>query len=154
MTADDFSNLVALSQVTPGPIAINAATYVGYRAAGIAGGIVATVAVSLPSFILIITALAFINHFRSNRILKSLFAGIVPATVGLMASAFLFMMHTALLRPTAAGASLTNLIDHVEWLGVAIFAISLILIKLRRIGAIEITLIGGALAAIAKLIIG
>ena len=56
---DDFSNLVALSQVTPGPIAINAATFVGFKTAGTLGAIVATTAVCLPSFLLITLVLHF-----------------------------------------------------------------------------------------------
>ena len=54
MTASEFSDLVALSQVTPGPIAVNAATYVGFNGAGIPGALAATLGVALPSFILIL----------------------------------------------------------------------------------------------------
>ena len=57
MSAHEFSNLVALSQVTPGPIAVNAATYVGFNYAGIPGAAVATLGVCVPSFILVLIVL-------------------------------------------------------------------------------------------------
>ena len=53
MSESEFSNLVAIAQVTPGPIAVNAATYVGYNTAGFAGALVATFGVALPSFVLV-----------------------------------------------------------------------------------------------------
>ena len=60
MTASEFSDLVALSQVTPGPIAVNAATYVGFNGAGIPGALAATLGVALPSFILILIVVQFL----------------------------------------------------------------------------------------------
>ena len=68
VTPEDFSNLVALSQVTPGPIAINAATYVGYKAAGLGGAAMATFAVSLPSFLLIVLVMASVHDIRKKEI--------------------------------------------------------------------------------------
>lgn len=97
MEAEEFSNLVAIAQVTPGPIAVNAATYVGYNSAGFLGAIIATLGVAMPSFILVILACYFINRFKESIIIKSAFIGIRPATVGLLASAVIFMGQTAIL---------------------------------------------------------
>lgn len=150
LTAADFSNLVALSQVTPGPIAINAATYVGFRSAGLIGSVIATTAVALPSLLLIMIALAFINHFRNNVCVQSVLKGIKPATVGLMASAFGFMAMTALVVDTEAGMLdiIAHPVDNIDFIALAIFVVIFLLIKLTRLGAITLTIVGGALGVV------
>lgn len=150
LTAADFSNLVALSQVTPGPIAINAATYVGFRSAGLIGSVIATSAVALPSLLLIMIALAFINHFRNNVYVQSVLKGIKPATVGLMASAFGFMAMTALVVDTEAGMLdiIAHPVDNIDFIALAIFVVIFLLIKLTRLGAITLTIVGGALGVV------
>lgn len=67
MSSQEFSNLVALSQVTPGPMAVNAATYVGFNYAGIPGAMVATLGVCLPAFILMIIVFKFIQRFNDSK---------------------------------------------------------------------------------------
>ena len=90
ITEQQFTEIVALSQVTPGPIGINSATYIGYTATGsILGAIVATLAVSLPSFILVMLISIAFSRFRQNRWVEAAFVGIRPASVGLIASAAL-----------------------------------------------------------------
>lgn len=150
LSADDFSNLVALSQVTPGPIAINAATFVGMKVAGILGAIVATTAVSMPSFILIMLAIAFINKFKNNRNVQYILQGIKPATVGLMASAFIFMATTALWRDSdyINWLNIDSITDHFDIVGVAIFCLTYLLLKVTKLGAIKLTLLGGALGVL------
>lgn len=95
MAPSEFSNLVAISQVTPGPLAVNAATYVGYNCAGLPGALIATLGVALPSFILVIITCYFINKFKESRAIEGAFAGIRPVTVGLLASAVVFMGQSA-----------------------------------------------------------
>lgn len=148
MSAEEFGNLVALSQVTPGPIAINAATYVGYNVAGLSGAIVATIAVSLPSFILCMLVLTFLDKFKDNVIVASLLAGIRPATVGLMASAFLFMLQTAIFPAYDTSKSLITNMSDMDLVGLAIFVITFGVILLRKFGAITLTLAGGVLGVI------
>lgn len=86
-----FDNLVAIAQATPGPISVNAATYVGYNAAGVSGALVATMGVALPSFILVSLSYYFIRTFKDSRIVDGVFYGIRPVTVGLVASAAVFI---------------------------------------------------------------
>lgn len=148
MSAGEFANLVALSQVTPGPIAINAATYVGFNVAGLPGAVLATVAVSLPSFLLCLAVLMFIEHFKTNAVVASVLAGIRPATVGLMAGAFLFMAQTAVLPSYDKALPLVVNVAGVDWVAVAIFVVVFALILTRRFGAITLTLGGGALGLV------
>ncbi|MGN0733559.1 MAG: chromate transporter [Emergencia sp.] len=91
ISSDEFSNLVGISQVTPGPIAVNAATYVGFCTAGYGGAIAATMGVAVPSFILVTLACYFINKFKESTVIKGAFVGIRPVTVGLIAAAVIYM---------------------------------------------------------------
>lgn len=91
MTAEEFSRLVAISQVTPGPVAINAATYVGYQTAGVIGATIATVGVVLPSLILVLIVVAFFKRFQESQNLTAVLTGIRPVTIGLLGSAVVFL---------------------------------------------------------------
>jgi len=112
MSADEFSNLVAISQVTPGPMAVNAATYVGFNCAGYGGALAATIGVAMPSFILVSLACYFINKFKESRLLDSAFAGIRPVTAGLIASAVIFMGQSAFaqLNPVPVAIAISTVI--------------------------------------------
>ena len=96
MSGEDFSKLVALSQVTPGPIAINAATYVGYQYAGIPGAIAATIGVILPSVLLVLLVSHFLTKFKESRALTGILEGIRPAALGLLASAVIFLARESI----------------------------------------------------------
>jgi len=95
LDAEEFADLVSISQMTPGPIGINAATYVGYRTAGIPGSICATLGVFLPSFVLIMVIAAFFEKSSENRMVKALLSGIRPATIGLIFIAVLFFVQVS-----------------------------------------------------------
>lgn len=95
MSADEFSNLVAISQVTPGPMAVNAATYVGFNCAGYAGALAATFGVALPFFLLVTLACYFISRFKESQVIEGAFSGIRPVTVGLIGAAVIFMGQSA-----------------------------------------------------------
>ena len=107
MSADEFSNLVAISQVTPGPIAVNAATYVGYNCAGYTGALAATLGVALPSFLLVTLVFFFVHKFKESRLVKGAFGGIRPVTVGLIAAAVVFMRQSAFASFNLVSAAIT-----------------------------------------------
>ena len=96
MSASEFAKVVAISQATPGPIAVNAATYVGLKFAGFPGATAATVGVALPSFVLWLLTGKFIHRYRKSKGLQAVFDGIRPATAGLLAAAFVFVAETSL----------------------------------------------------------
>lgn len=94
LTTQEFTDIVAISQSTPGPIGINSATYVGYTATGNAwGAALATFAVVLPSFILMLTISRFFLKYQKNPAVEAVFSGLRPAVVGLLASAALVLMN-------------------------------------------------------------
>lgn len=94
LSAQEFTDIVAISQMTPGPIGINAATYVGYTATdgSIFGSIVATFAVVFPSFILMLLISKFFLRYSTHPMVEAVFKGLRPAVVGLLAAAALILM--------------------------------------------------------------
>ncbi|WP_430612615.1 chromate transporter [Flavobacterium sp. JP2137] len=103
MTNQEFVDLVAISQTTPGPIGINSATYSGYKALEnlgyhpgicVLGAVLATLAICLPSFVLILFISYYFLRFKSNRYFSFALAGIRPLSVALIAMAALSLMNT------------------------------------------------------------
>lgn len=116
LTNGEFSDIVAISQMTPGPIALNSATYIGYEVAGVWGSIVATVAVCLPALTLMMLITRFFLKLHDNIYVKSVVAGMKPVVVGMIMSAALLLI----LPHSAEGRSF---IDGWSW---AIFVVVLI----------------------------
>lgn len=92
----DVANMLAVSESTPGPIGINMATYAGFNAGGLLGGIVATFSLVLPSLIVIILVAKILDKFSKNMFVKSSFGMIRPAVTGLIATAVWGIFQTAL----------------------------------------------------------
>ena len=97
LTNSEFSDIVAISQMTPGPIAINSATYIGYEVAGIWGSVVATVAVCLPALTIMMLITRFFLRLRDNRYVQGVVMGMRPVVVGMIAAAALLLIfpHSA-----------------------------------------------------------
>ena len=93
LTTSEFTDIVAISQMTPGPIGINAATFVGYTASGnVWGAAIATIALCLPSFILMLIICKLFSLFRANPYFDAAFKALRPIVVGLIASAALILI--------------------------------------------------------------
>ena len=92
----DVASMLAVSESTPGPIGINMATYAGFNAGGLLGGIVATFSLVLPSLIIIVLIAKLLENFSKNMFVKSSFAMIRPAVTGLIATAVWGIFNTAL----------------------------------------------------------
>lgn len=94
ISSQEFTDIVAISQMTPGPIGINAATYIGFTSTGsVWGSFIATFAVVLPSFILMLAISKFFLKYQKHPVVESVFGGLRPAVVGLLASAALVLMN-------------------------------------------------------------
>ena len=103
ITLQEFTDIVAISQMTPGPIGINSATYIGYTAilnagysppVSILGSCLTTAAVCLPSFFLVLSISMAFSKFKHNKYVEAAFVGLRPATVGLIAAAALLLMNS------------------------------------------------------------
>ena len=92
LTNGEFSDIIAISQMTPGPIALNSATYIGYEVAGILGSMVATTAVCIPALTLMILLTRFFLKLHNNRYVQSVVLAMRPVVVGMIMSAALLLI--------------------------------------------------------------
>jgi chromate transporter len=126
-----LADMIAVAESTPGPIGVNTATYVGYTTAGIPGGVVATLGLVTPSFIIILIVASFLKAFRSNRYVERVFYGIRPASVAMIAAALVALLRICLVHPDAYAAS-GRLADLLDWRGLALFAVIWVLTNLVK----------------------
>lgn len=146
MSADEFANLVALSQVTPGPIAINSATYVGFLTSGFLGAVLATFAICLPSFFIVLVVSHFMNRFKESLIIKDIISGIRPATVGLLVSTVIFFSENSIVNKEAIHPmDMVNLFDIPS---LVIFALTIFLSVRFKFGPIGLTLMAGVMGVL------
>ena len=115
MTAERFVDLIAVSQSTPGPIAINMATFVGYQTGGIFGALVATIAVVLPGMILMLLLAIFFLHFYDRPLVRAAFSGLRPVVVGLIAAAAWQIGRVAIVNWVAVGITLVSCLLIARW---------------------------------------
>lgn len=119
MTGSEFADIVAVSQITPGPIAINSATYVGYTVGaqagtvwgGLLGAAIATVAVCLPALTIMLLLTHFFMRLKNNRLIEGAMRGMRPVVIGMIAAAALM-----LIAPHDGSPSERNFIDAWSWL--------------------------------------
>lgn len=99
---EDLADMVAVSESTPGPLGVNMATYAGYRAAGILGGLIATLALVLPSVIIIILIAKFLTDFSQRPVVKAVFSAVRPAVTALIAAAIWGLFQVVLVTENGA----------------------------------------------------
>ena len=110
----DIADMIAISESTPGAIGINMSTYAGYKTASVAGGIIATLSLALPSFIVILIVAHFLKRFRDNRYVNSAFYGLRPASIAMITAAGLNVVKIAILNIPAFESS-GDVTDIVIW---------------------------------------
>ena len=148
LTQADFADLFGISQATPGPIAINAATFVGFKAGGILGSLTATLGVVIPSFILVTLTSSFLNKHRENPLVEGAFVGIRPITVGMIASGVIYIASGALFNGDISGMSaVSEIISAVDPLALILAVIAFILVYTKKLGAIQLIIGMGVLGA-------
>lgn len=113
-THAQLTDMIAISESTPGPIGVNMATYVGFTTAGIPGSIIATIGLITPSIVVILIIAGFLKAFKDNKYVQSAFYGLRPASTGLIAAAGLGVAALVILQKdkfaaTGNAADLVNL---------------------------------------------
>ncbi|MBQ9444751.1 MAG: chromate transporter [Lachnospiraceae bacterium] len=101
----DIADMIAISESTPGAIGINMSTYAGYKTMGLAGGIIASIALALPSFIVILIVAAFLKKFKENRHVEAAFYGLRPASIAMISAAGINVVKIALVNIPAFAES-------------------------------------------------
>lgn len=120
---DIIPDMIAISESTPGPIGVNMATYAGYTAFGIFGGIVATLGLVLPSFIIILIVSKFLDKFGDNFNVKAAFYGIRPVVTGLIFLAAVEIFKAVIIK----SFTLSPFYIDVDIKAVILFAVLLVL---------------------------
>jgi len=133
LTYKEFLEVVTISQLTPGPISINAATFVGYKIGGILGSTVATVSVCLPSVIIILIVVKFLKKFETNIWVTNILKGLRPAVVALIASAAYSIVK---------GGGISDI------KGIIIGVVSFLLLRSKKLNPILILILAGIVGVI------
>ncbi len=139
LTMGEFADLVTIAEMTPGPIAINAATFVGTQVAGAGGALLATAGCILPSCVLVTLIARLYLKYRTLSALQQVLATLRPAVVALIAAAGVSILKTAFWgggAPAWAG---------LQWPMVLIFAVCLLLLRRTKRSPIAVMLLAGAL---------
>mgnify|MGYP002613490328 CR=1 FL=1 len=145
MTMSEFTDLITISQMTPGPIAVNSATFVGLRVAGYAGAAIATLGCVLPSCIIVTVIVRLYLKYRKQAVLQEILDGIRPAVVAMIASAgasiFVTAVWTSIDMISLAGT---------KWNLVVIFAVSVVLLRKFKLNPVWVMLLSGAMQVLCE----
>lgn len=140
LTMSEFTDLITISQMTPGPIAVNSATFVGLKIAGIPGAIVATAGCILPSCIIVTILAKLYLKYRTMDLLQGVLKSLRPAVVAMIASAGILILKNAFW-----GSGETISLTGTEWSMVVIFGICVLLLRKTKMNPIWVMVLAGVL---------
>ena len=130
LTMSEFTDLITIAEMTPGPIAINSATFVGIRIAGLPGALIATFGCILPSLLIVSLLSYFYYRFKGVSALQSVLASLRPAVVALIASAGL----SILVQVAFSGHGLD--VANIQWTGIVLFGIAFFVLRKFKLNPI------------------
>ena len=125
LSMQQFADIMTIAEMTPGPIAINAATFVGIQVAGLSGAIAATIGCVFPSCVIVMTLAYVYYRFRGLSIVQGVLAGLRPAVVAMIASAGISLLVMALYGERTVPADLLR----VDLVSLALFAVSFFVLR-------------------------
>lgn len=147
MTLGQFSDLITIAEMTPGPISINSSTFVGMQLNGVFGAIICTIGCIIPSFIICLTLSYLYYRYRNFTWVQDILSSLRPAVVALIGSAGLSIFALALFN----GQEIT--IDNLRCIELGIFLVSLYLLRKYKLNAIMIILGSGLVGTLSYLLI-
>ena len=148
LTMSEFTDLITIAEMTPGPIAVNSATFVGIRIAGVPGAIIATFGCILPSCF-IVSLLAFIYYkYKNVSTLQSVLASLRPAVVALIAAAGFSILKNVAFNGGAIQA------DNLNWIGLVLFAAAFFVLRQFTWNPVLVMSLCGVGGLVANLILG
>ena len=145
LTAEQFMNLATIAEMTPGPIAINGATFVGLKVAGFPGAVAATFGCILPSLVIVSILSMIYRRYRSLPMLQSVLGSLRPAVIALIAAAGINM-----LLQVAFGGRENISLTEIHWVGAALFTVSFLIMRKFHFNPIIVM----ALCGVAGLLLG
>lgn len=147
LSMSEFTDLITISQMTPGPIAINSATFVGIKIAGIPGAVAATMGCILPSCIIVTIIARLYLKYQNMDALQSVLTSLRPAVVAMIASAGISILVSAF---WGSDAAIT--LSGTKWTLVVIFAVCIFLLQKCKMNPIWVMLLAGVMKAGASLV--
>ena len=153
ISTEQFYNMIAISESTPGPIGINMATYIGYNLYGVPGAILTSIFEALPSIIIILIVAKFLQKFHENQFVKGALAFLRPVTTGLILVPVVQIIIFTLINVPGEWGSLLTLAgwkDLFEWISLAFYAVCVFLILKFKVHPIIIILLGAVFGVISS----
>jgi len=109
-----ITDMIAVSESTPGPIGVNMATYAGYLTCGIPGAVLSVIGLAMPSVIIILLIIQILNKFKNSPLVESVFQGLRPASLGLIAAALISVVQISLISVSDFAVT-NNILDLFQW---------------------------------------
>ena len=150
MTLGEFTDLITIAEMTPGPISINSATFVGMRLGGIPGVLLCTLGCILPSFLICLALAHFYYKYRNFSGVQTVLSALRPAVVALIASAGLSILLLGVFQSDLSGIVLSNF----RWIEAVIFVGALFLLRKFHLSAIAVIFGSGVVGTLAYLLLG
>lgn len=145
LTLKELTDFIAISQSTPGPFAVNIATFVGMYNGGLLGAFIAALAVALPSFIIILIIAKAFSNFQNNKWVQGALFGMRPVVIGLIASAVFLLMSSGFILQDADINNFQTLMASLQYKEIIIFSLCAIVYFKFKLHPIQLILISGGL---------
>ena len=142
LSMGEFTNLVTIAEMTPGPVSINSATFVGIRIAGIPGAIVATLGCILPACIIVSVLAMVYRKFSGTAAISDVLSTLRPVVIALITAAGLSMLQTALFGNRSVR------IQNIEWISVILFGAAFFMLRIRKWNSILVMCLCGVASLI------
>lgn len=152
LSQSEFTDLITISQMTPGPIAVNSATFVGTRIAGVPGALAATIGCVLPSCILVTILAKIYLRYRNLSLLQDILKSLRPAVIAMIAAAGVSILVTAFWGNDISSLHLDTILSSTNIRAVGIFLVSLILLAKFKMDPIHVMLLSGGAEVVMQLI--
>lgn len=142
LNMSEFTDIITISQMTPGPIAINSATFVGTRIAGLVGAIVATLGCVLPSFIIVLLLAMLYKKYKNIKYVQGVLKSLQPAVVGLIASAGIVIVQNALFGGNAIS------FGSIHFIALALIAVCITVLRKTKFDPIFVMIGAGVIGGL------
>lgn len=144
LTLSEFADLLTISQMTPGPIALNASTFVGTKVAGLPGAIIATIGCVTPSCIIVLTLAYFYFKYKNLSGIQGVLKGLRPAVVSLIASAGLSILLLAVFKSEDV-TLFTMKLNDINYISVVLVALGVFVLRKYKMDPIKVMIITGVI---------
>lgn len=147
LSMSEFSDLLTISQITPGPIAINSATFVGVKVAGLPGAVVASLGFMLPPFLIVSLLFLLFKKYGKLTFMQNILSGLKPAVVGLIAVAALSVIVEAFWGESTVSFATT------DFFSAALAVVAFVMLRMRKVSALATIFICGAIGIVWEFVV-